>query len=97
MSSHKECECKYIGYYGGFKKNGSHRLTGNNTMRRYGLVQVGVDFLEVVCLCRQPLRSHMLKSHTIYQALPAAFWSRWRTLSYLSNTMYACMSPYFPP
>ena len=34
---------------GGLNENGSHRLKGGGTVRRYSLVKVGVALLEEVC------------------------------------------------
>lgn len=46
---------------GGLARNGSHRPTGSAATRTYGLVGVGVAFLEQVCHWGQGLRSQMLK------------------------------------
>ena len=46
--------------FGGLKENGSHRLIGSVTIRRYCLVKVSVALLEEVCHWGQALRSQML-------------------------------------
>jgi hypothetical protein len=46
---------------GGSNKNGFHRLIGSGTIRRCGLVGVGVALLKKVCHWRWALKFNMLK------------------------------------
>jgi hypothetical protein len=50
-----------------------YRLIGKGSMRRCGLVAVGVALLEEVCHCGKALRSQKLKPGLVHHFLPAAF------------------------
>ena len=56
---------------GGLNKNGPRRLIGSNTIRRYGLVGVGMAVLEEVCHWGRALRFQMPKPGPVSLSLPA--------------------------
>jgi hypothetical protein len=90
---------EYLGLGGccGLNKNGSHRPIGSGTLRRCGLMGVGVALLEEVCHWGWALRFQILKPSPVWHSLPAAYRSRCTTLSFFSSTTPACMPPYFLP
>lgn len=54
-------------------ENSPYRPLGSSTIRRCGLVGLGVTLLEKVITAGQALRSQMLKLDPVFHSLPAAF------------------------
>ena len=45
------CVCGWVGVGGSVNENGPYRLIGSGTIRRCGLIGVGVALLKEVCQC----------------------------------------------
>jgi hypothetical protein len=86
----------WILYLGGaLNQNCIHKSIESDTIRKYSLVGVGMALLEEVSHLRMGFEASDAKPAPVLLSLPATCGFRCRALSYLPNTVSACMSPCF--
>lgn len=92
----KKCKTARKREYGGLHENGLRRPIGSGTIRRCGILRVGVALLKEVRHWGQSLRFHILKPGPVALSIPATCRSGCITLNCFSNIMCACTPPCYP-